>query len=156
MGAARERGLWLAVAESCTGGLIAARITSVPGASAVFKGGIVCYANSAKQGLLDVPEFILEQKGAVSLACAEAMATGARSRLESNVAIAVTGIAGPGGGTSEKPVGLVCFGVADARQVYSENRTFSGDRATIRRQAADHGLRLALLAVEKYATTESR
>ena len=103
----RERGLTLATAESCTGGLVAARLTSVPGSSDVFLGGVVSYANEVKTAALGVPEDVLAAHGAVSAETAAAMAEGARRRLDADVAVAVTGIAGPGGGSDEKPVGLV-------------------------------------------------
>jgi PncC family amidohydrolase len=137
----------LATAESCTGGLVAARITAVPGASAVFLGGVVSYANEAKQGLLGVPQSVLERVGAVSAECAEAMAAGARERLKADVAVAVTGIAGPDGGTPQKPVGLVCFGVAAGGGVKSECRLFEGDREAVRQQASERALALLLEAV---------
>jgi nicotinamide-nucleotide amidase len=105
----RARGWKLATAESCTGGLVAARLTDVPGASDVFVGGIVSYANEVKEQQLGVPAQVLERHGAVSVETAEAMAEGVRSRLEADVAVAVTGVAGPGGGTPEKPVGRIHF-----------------------------------------------
>jgi nicotinamide-nucleotide amidase len=105
----RARGWKLATAESCTGGLVAARLTDVPGASDVFVGGIVSYANEVKEQQLGVPAQVLERHGAVSVETAEAMAEGVRSRLEADVAVAVTGVAGPGGGTPEKPVGRIYF-----------------------------------------------
>ena len=101
--------LHLATAESCTGGLIAARLTSVPGSTDVIVGGIVSYANEVKIEQLGVPPELIEEHGAVSAEVAEAMARGARERLGVDVAVSVTGIAGPGGGTEEKPVGLVYF-----------------------------------------------
>ena len=138
--ACRERGLTFATAESCTGGLVAARITSVPGASEVFLGGIISYANDVKRDVLGVPQEILEQAGAVSAECAEAMARGVRGRMKADVAVSVTGIAGPGGGTVVKPVGLVYFGVATGRLVFSEKALFSGDREAVRRQASERAL----------------
>lgn len=109
-----ERGLTLSVAESCTGGLIGDRITDVPGSSTYFKGGVVAYENSAKTELLGVEEALIDAHGAVSEEVAAAMAAGCRLRFESDVAISVTGIAGPSGGTPEKPVGTVWIGFADA------------------------------------------
>ena len=143
------RGVTLATAESCTGGLAAARITAVSGSSAVFLGGIVSYANTAKRALLGVPQPVLEQDGAVSEACAAAMAEGARQRLKADLAVAVTGIAGPTGGTPEKPVGLVCFGLAAADGVRTEHRIFTGDREAVRLQATEHALALLLDAANR-------
>jgi PncC family amidohydrolase len=143
------RGVTLATAESCTGGLAAARITAVSGSSAVFLGGIVSYANTAKRALLGVPQPVLEQDGAVSEACAAAMAEGARQRLKADLAVAVTGIAGPTGGTPEKPVGLVCFGLAAADGVRTEHRLFTGDREAVRLQATEHALALLLGAANR-------
>ena len=144
--ACKERGVTVATAESCTGGLIAARITSVPGSSAVFLGGVVSYANAVKRDLLGVPQEVLERAGAVSAECAEAMATGARARLKANLAVSVTGVAGPDGGTPQKPVGLVYIGVATAECTTTERFVFAGDRGTIRRQASDRALALLLEA----------
>lgn len=142
-------GVTLATAESCTGGMVAARITAVSGASAVFLGGIVSYANAAKMTLLGVPESVLEQAGAVSERCAAAMADGARRRLGTDLAVSVTGIAGPTGGTPEKPVGLVCFGVAAADGVRTGHKIFAGDRDAVRLQATEHALALLLDAVNQ-------
>src|SRR5205814_5197855 len=108
------RGLTVSCAESCTGGQLAAIITSVPGASNVFIGGIVAYANSVKQALLGVPEALLAEHGAVSAECAEAMARGCQHGFATDFALSTTGIAGPDGGSAEKPVGLVYFGWARA------------------------------------------
>ena len=107
LAACREHRLTLAAAESCTGGLVAARLTSVPGSSEIFRGGIVAYADDVKQAELGVPAELLRRHGAVSAEVAAAMAAGARERLRADVAVSVTGVAGPGGGTPEKPVGLV-------------------------------------------------
>lgn len=149
---AKAKGLTLATAESCTGGMVAARITSVAGSSAVFLGGVVSYANAVKRDLLGVPPAVLEGSGApgaVSDACAGAMAAGVRERLEADVAVSVTGIAGPDGGTPQKPVGLVYFGVAAAAGVRTEKGLFPGDREAVRRQAADRALALLLDAVSE-------
>ena len=144
-----ERKLKFALAESCTGGLIAARITSISGASAVFNGDVVCYANDVKRDLLGVPQRLLETEGDVSAACAKAMAEGARTALKSDIAVSVTGIAGPGGGTPEKPVGLVFIGIATEATVSAEEYFFSGDRERIRKQAADAALTAALCAAKQ-------
>jgi nicotinamide-nucleotide amidase len=142
LGLCRARGLTLATAESCTGGLVAQRLTSVPGSSDVFVGAVVAYADEVKTGELDVPREVLERHGAVSAETAAAMAAGARSRLGADVAVSVTGIAGPGGGTAEKPVGLVylhAVGPEGARRV---DFVFPGDRDSIRRRAAATALHL--------------
>lgn len=133
--------------------MIAQRITSVPGASSMFLGGVVSYANTVKRDLLGVSQEVLDRDGAVSLACAEAMAAGVRARLGADLAVSATGIAGPDGGTPDKPVGLVCFGVASPSCIRAEKRVFQGDREGIRRQAADHALALALSEFENSAFT---
>jgi nicotinamide-nucleotide amidase len=131
----RERGLTLATAESCTGGLVSARLTSVPGSSDVFLGGVVSYANAVKASALGVPEGVLREHGAVSTEAAAAMAAGARARLGADVAVAVTGIAGPGGGTPEKPVGLVYLHVSGPSGERAADFTAPGDRETVRARA---------------------
>lgn len=130
--------LQLVTAESCTGGLIAGRLTDLPGVSEVFKGGVVVYSNELKHRLLGVPEELLAEHGAVSRECAEAMIRGAVSRLEADCAVAVTGIAGPGGGTEAKPVGLVHIGakLGEAEQV--REFRFNGDRRAIRERTVEH------------------
>jgi competence/damage-inducible protein CinA-like protein len=141
--ACRAQGLTLGTAESCTGGLVAARLTSVPGSSDVFVGGIVSYADEVKVAELGVPEELLRAHGAVSAEVAQAMARGARDRLGIEVAVAVTGVAGPGGGTPEKPVGLVfvhAAGPAGAERAGCLD--FPGDRATIRTRATVAALHL--------------
>ncbi len=140
----------LACAESCTGGLLAARLTDVSGASAVFLGGIVAYANAVKRDLLAVPEVVLNTEGAVSAACAAAMAAGARRRLGSDWALATTGIAGPGGATPSKPVGLVFLAAAGPDDIMLvERHLFAGGRAEIRRQSVGQALRLLLAALAR-------
>ncbi len=146
--ACRARGITVGTAESCTGGLIAKRLTDVAGSSDVVIGGIVSYANSAKVQLLDVSQALLDAHGAVSAQVAEAMAAGARMRLGVDVAVAVTGIAGPGGGSADKPVGTVWFGVATAdgvRSVHKKLPDFGRDR--VRDSAAATALRLVLETV---------
>jgi nicotinamide-nucleotide amidase len=138
----RSRGLTLVTAESCTGGLVAARLTSVPGSSDVFVGGIVSYADAVKIGELGVPEELLLRHGAVSAEVARSMAHGARERLRADVSVAVTGIAGPGGGTPEKPVGLVYLHAAGPGVDDVGELNFPGDRATIRSRATVAALHL--------------
>ncbi len=139
---ARSQGLSLATAESCTGGLVAARLTSVPGASDVFLGGIVSYDNEVKLGQLGVPEETLAAHGAVSAETAAAMAAGARESLEADVAVSTTGIAGPDGGTPEKPVGLVYLHVSAPGAEKSRELRLPGDREAIRRRATAAALHL--------------
>jgi nicotinamide-nucleotide amidase len=139
----RERGFRLATAESCTGGLVAARLSDVPGASDVLAGGIVSYANDVKIAELGVPEELIAEHGAVSAEVAEAMAAGVCERLGVEVGIAVTGVAGPGGGTPEKPVGLVYFHVSTPDGDEARSFSLPGDRATIRSRATVSALHLA-------------
>jgi nicotinamide-nucleotide amidase len=138
----RELGLSLASAESCTGGLVAARLTSVPGSSEVFAGGVVAYANEVKARELGVPEEVLERHGAVSAETAAAMAAGARERLGADVAVAVTGVAGPGGGTPEKPVGLVFLHAAGPGAGAGRRLEFPGDRDAVRGRSTVAALHL--------------
>jgi nicotinamide-nucleotide amidase len=136
----RELGLTLATAESCTGGLVGARLTEVAGASDVYVGGVVAYSNAVKERRLAVPAAVLERHGAVSAEAAEAMAAGARSELGADAAVAVTGIAGPAGGTPEKPVGLVYVAAATPEAGSVRRFVFSGDRETIRARATAQSL----------------
>ncbi len=138
----RARGLSLATAESCTGGLVAARLTDVPGSSDVFRGGIVAYSNEVKRAELDVPERVLAAHGAVSPETAAAMARGARSRLGADVAVSVTGVAGPDGGTPEKPVGLVYLHAAGPAGERALRLDLPGDRETVRLRATTAALHL--------------
>ena len=134
------RGATLATAESCTGGRIAAALTAVPGSSRVFLGGIVAYSNRVKVELLGVSPRTIEEYGAVSEQCAREMALGARGRFASDFAIAVTGIAGPEGGSVEKPVGTVWFAWATSESVSAELKLLTGGRAAVQDQAAEFAL----------------
>jgi nicotinamide-nucleotide amidase len=142
LSACRERGLSLAAAESCTGGLVAARLTSVAGSSDVFLGGVVAYADEVKRAELNVSEQLLALQGAVSPEVAAAMAAGARARLGADVAISVTGIAGPGGGTPEKPVGLVYLHAEGPGGGAARELNLPGDRAAVRGRATAAALHL--------------
>lgn len=142
--ALRKSGFTLATAESCTGGLVGHRITNVPGSSDYYKGGITAYANDVKSGVLQVAQEILEEKGAVSAECAEAMANGVRTILDSDLGISTTGIAGPTGGTPEKPVGLVYIALATKDYVYHEKHIFHRDRGGNKREAAEAALELLM------------
>ena len=144
----KERGLTCATAESCTGGSVGGAITAVPGSSAVFLGGVISYANEVKRDVLGVSQEILDAHGAVSPECAERMAAGARNLLKADLAVSLTGIAGPDGGSAEKPVGLVWFGLATKDGVRTEKVVFGGDRAAVRAQAVDHALGLLLSAAD--------
>ena len=139
----RGRSLTLTLAESCTGGMVAMRVTAVPGPSDVFLGGVVSYANAVKRDVLGVLQAILDTHGAVSAPCAEAMAEGVRKRLGADIGVSVTGIAGPGGGTPQKPVGLVFIGVSTPAGTRAEQHIFTGDRQSIRAQATDAALAAA-------------
>ncbi len=140
----RASGQTLATAESCTGGLVAHLITEVPGSSAYFQGGLVTYADEVKMALAAVPPTVLQAHGAVSAQVAVAMAEGARQRLGVDVAVAVTGVAGPGGGTEAKPVGLVYVAVADAGGDTVRRYLWSEDRAGNKRASAAAALSLVL------------
>jgi nicotinamide-nucleotide amidase len=140
----RAQNLTIATAESCTGGLIAAAITEIPGASAVFTHGFVTYSNAAKTEMLGVPAGLIAAVGAVSEAVARRMASGAKQRARADLAVSVTGIAGPDGGSPEKPVGTVWFGLANAAGVTTYHRVFQGDRQAIRHASAEFALHLLL------------
>jgi nicotinamide-nucleotide amidase len=142
LGACRKRGWTLATAESSTGGLVAARLTSVPGSSDVFLGAVVAYANVVKAQELDVPVDVLERHGAVSAEAAAAMAAGARARLGADVAVAVTGIAGPGGGSDEKPVGLVYLNAQSPEGGSARELNLPGTREAVRGRATAAALHL--------------
>jgi len=141
-----EKGLSLAIAESCTGGMLGAAITSVAGSSSYFKGGVIAYSNDLKLSLLAVKKSILDKYGAVSPAAARSMAEGACRACRADCAIAITGIAGPGGGTRLKPVGLVYVGIAFGGNAKSYRFFFAGNRADVRRQTVVESLRKMIAA----------
>ncbi len=144
-----ETGQSLATAESCTGGLLGHRITNVSGSSAVFLGGVVSYSNALKEALLGVPRAVLEAHGAVSEPTARAMAEGVRERLGSWWGVGITGIAGPEGGTPEKPVGLVYIGVCDPTATIVRRQVFAGDRETVKYRATQYALWLLYQGVTR-------
>jgi nicotinamide-nucleotide amidase len=149
--ACRRRGLTVATAESCTGGLVSAALTEIPGSSEVIDRGFVTYSNAAKEAMLGVPATVLERHGAVSRETAEAMAAGALAISGADLAVAITGIAGPGGGSEEKPVGLVHFAAAarDGRHIHREKRFGDVGRSAVRAQSVAEALAmLETLAAE--------
>lgn len=146
-----EAKLSFGLAESCTGGLVSHMLTKVPGSSRYYWGGICSYDNRVKQGLLDVPKEVLQQHGAVSQQVVELMARGARRRLGVDVALALSGIAGPGGGSADKPIGLVHWAIADEHGTTSDRRVFAGDRLGVQKRAAIHGLWRTLLHLRNRA-----
>jgi nicotinamide-nucleotide amidase len=135
-----SRNWTISLAESCTGGLVCASLTELAGSSQWFERGYITYSNLAKTECLDVPEQLIESYGAVSEEVAKLMAVGARVNSGSNVAISITGIAGPSGGSTEKPVGMVCFGWSTENQTVTKTRFFQGDRHSIRQQATEFAL----------------
>ena len=138
--ALKSRGLMVVTAESCTGGWVAMALTAIPGSSDWFERGYVTYSNSAKREALGVAEATLERHGAVSEQTAREMAAGALKNGHGQVALAVTGVAGPGGGSRDKPVGTVCFAWAQGSKISSQTRRFDGDRESVRRQSVAHAL----------------
>ena len=147
---AKKRGAWLVTAESCTGGGVAQALTSVAGSSAWFERGFVTYSNAAKQELLGVKEATLQAHGAVSEETAREMALGALERSRGTLALAITGVAGPGGGSAAKPVGTVCFAwAAKGGAAAVETRHFPGDRDAVRRQSIEHSLARVLSMLDE-------
>ena len=141
--ACRAKGIMVATAESCTGGLIAAALTAIAGSSDVVDRGFVTYSNQAKNEMIGVPMPMIESFGAVSEPVAAAMAEGALARSRATIAVSVTGVAGPGGGSAEKPVGLVCFGLArTGAPAVTERHVFPGDRAQIRAATVAHAFKM--------------
>ena len=142
------RGLTVAVAESCTGGLVASTITEVAGSSGYFAGGVVSYSNEAKTAFLDVPPAALDAHGAVSAQVAKAMAAGAHARFGTTLAVSITGVAGPDGGSDEKPVGLTYIGLASGADVEVRRLQLSGDRGGNREAATRAALEWLIEAAE--------
>ena len=148
LAACRAREIKLATAESCTGGLIAAALTAIAGSSDVLDRGFVTYSNQAKNEMIGVPLPLIEAHGAVSEEVAQAMAAGALARSRAGIAASVTGVAGAGGGSADKPVGLVCFGLARRGQpTIAERRIFAGDRTAIRAATVSHAFAMIRAAV---------
>ena len=139
--ALKKKGQMLVTAESCTGGWVAHAVTSIAGSSEWFERGYVTYSNAAKREDLGVPKATLLRHGAVSEPTARAMARGALRRGRGTIALAITGVAGPGGGAPGKPVGTVCFAWARGRKIRSETKRFRGGRSRVRRQSVVHALR---------------
>jgi nicotinamide-nucleotide amidase len=143
LAACRSKAIMLATAESCTGGLIAAALTAIAGSSDVVDRGFVTYSNEAKNQMIGVPMPLIETHGAVSDAVARAMAEGALARSRAAIAVSVTGVAGPGGGSAEKPVGLVWFGLAQTgKPSLTERQVFPGDRTAIRAATVAHAFKM--------------
>lgn len=151
---AGAEGVLIATAESCTGGLIGAALTDVPGSSAAFDRGFITYSNDAKTELLGVPRALLRRSGAVCAGVAQAMAKGALARSKADIAVAVTGIAGPDGGNAEKPVGLVWFALATRASVRAERRVFAdGSRSFVRTKTVETALMMLSIAVNESLST---
>jgi PncC family amidohydrolase len=150
-----DHGLTLATAESCTGGGLSTLLTSIPGSSAFFVGGVIAYRNDVKTGWLGVPQATLDAYGAVSRQVALAMAEECRRRFNTDMAISITGIAGPGGGSLEKPVGLVFLGVAGTHRTAVVENRFDGDRAHVRAAAVSAAIELALDLIANWTTAPS-
>jgi nicotinamide-nucleotide amidase len=148
----RDRGMTIAIAESCTGGLLASRLTDVPGSSSYVERGVVCYSNRAKTELVDVPEEMIREHGAVSEPVARAMAEGIRVRAGTSIGVGITGIAGPGGGTADKPVGMVCVSVVLEDDARVRTFQFVGGREMVKFQAAQSALNMTRLMVLKVQT----
>ncbi|MCE9613706.1 MAG: nicotinamide-nucleotide amidohydrolase family protein [Lentisphaerae bacterium] len=145
------RGWTVAVAESCTGGLLGGRLTAVAGSSRYFRGGIIAYANDVKERLLGVAPGAIEAEGAVSATVAEAMARGVAAALGADVGVGVTGVAGPDGGTAAKPVGLVFVAVSRGRTCEVRAVRLAGDRAAVREAAVDAALDLLMTCLQQWA-----
>ena len=138
------RGKTLVTAESCTGGGIGAELTSVPGSSEVFKGGIICYTNWVKENILEIEPQLIKKYGAVSIPVASSMALNARLMMDSDIGLSVTGLAGPGGDEYGNPVGTVCIGYSSHERSFTKQFRFSGDREEVRNRAVHAALTLVL------------
>lgn len=147
--AAKQKGLWLTTAESLTGGLIVASLVDVSGASACVKGGVCSYDPSIKRDVLGVPQAVIDDLGVVSAECACLMAQGAQKLMKTDIAVSATGVAGPGGGTEQTPVGTVFLGMADGASASAEECHFSGNRSSVRRQATRRALELIKKTIDK-------
>ncbi len=143
-----KKNLSLSICESCTGGMLGAIITSIPGSSEYFKGGIIAYSNEIKNKIVGVKASTLKKFGAVSKETAKEMAQGVKNLIGSDIGISITGIAGPGGGTKTKPVGLVYIGMAKGKKVKVEKNIFSGNRQQIRKKACINALKLTIQIIE--------
>jgi PncC family amidohydrolase len=144
----QKRSLTLGLAESCTGGLVACRITDVPGSSAYFTAGLVTYSNKAKTKFLSVPDEIIARHGAVSSIVAQRMAQGVRDAAEVDISLSITGIAGPTGGSPEKPVGTVFIALATKKEVFVRKCLFSGNRREVRKRSSEEALTMLLAYLE--------
>jgi PncC family amidohydrolase len=147
--AALGRGVTVATAESCTGGLLGHLITAIPGSSGYYLGGVVSYADAVKAALLDVPREALERHGAVSAQVARAMAEGVRGRVGADLGVAVTGVAGPDGGTAAKPVGLTYIAVAGPARTEVQRHAWTGDRKANKARSAEAALHMLIVAIER-------
>ncbi len=145
-----KKSLTLSTVESCTGGLIGHLITNIPGSSRYYRGGIIAYDNNIKTGIVGVPEKIIKNYGAVSEECAHYMAVGVRERFKTAVSLATTGVAGPGGGTKEKPVGLVYVAVSTATETLSRKFVFNGGREENKNLFSEHALRFLYETLQSY------
>ena len=152
----RQRGLRLAVAESCTGGLIGHRLTNVPGSSDYFVGGVIAYANETKMSLLGVSQATLEKHGAVSKETALEMARGVRAALQADIGLSVTGIAGPSGGTPSKPVGTVWIGLSSRTKEHASHFQWPGDRLAVKEQSAQAALDILWQYLQENEKTHKR
>lgn len=145
-----QRGIRLSTAESCTGGMVSAAFTDLAGSSSWFDAGFITYSNDAKMKMLNVSEGTLSAHGAVSEAVVSEMAIGAVKNSLAHYAVSISGIAGPGGGTQEKPVGMVCFGVSDGKRTQCETQYFKGDRASVRLQSRDFAISFLLETILRW------